>query len=319
MGKAVASVPVAFHAGADLAPVIAQWQGWLADERRVSPHTLENYSRDVAGFLAFLTGHLGCAPGLADLESLKPSDFRAFLAQKLGGGLARSSAARHLSSVRGFFRYMDRHAILHNPAIDAVRGPRLPASVPKALSAVEAVEAITTAAELHDDPWQAERDKALFLLLYGCGLRISEALDLNMGDLPEEDVLRIVGKGNRERLVPLLPIVKEGLVRYIALRPGPATAAAPLFIGKQGKRLNPGVVQRQLRRIRDLLGLPETVTPHALRHSFATHLLAEGGDLRTIQELLGHTTLSTTQRYTKVDEARLRRVFEDHHPRARGK
>jgi integrase/recombinase XerC len=313
--------PPTLHVAADraLGRVIAAWYAWLAAERRASAHTLDAYARDLAAFLTFLSDHLGGEPGVAALAALTPADFRAFLAQRNARGLSRSSTARSLSTLRNFFRFLDRRGVAHNPAIAAVKTPRLPRSVPKALREDDALEAIRTIGETHDEPWLAARDTALLLLLYGCGLRLGEALALNCGDVPKGDTLRVVGKGRKERIVPVLPVVKAALADYRRQCPYPPEAAAPLFVGARGKPLNPGVVQRQLRRVRARLGLEDTATPHALRHSFATHLLAKGGDLRTIQELLGHASLSTTQRYTAVDAAHLTKVYRRAHPRAKAK
>jgi integrase/recombinase XerC len=297
---------------------IADWRRWLDVERNCSPHTLDGYGRDLAAFFNYVSQHLGYAPGLSDLASLGMADFRGYLAKRHNEGVARSSTARAMSTLRNFFRFLDRHDLVHNAAIKAVRTPKLPKSVPKPLSEADAMEALATAGELHDTPWLGDRDMALMTLLYGCGLRISEALGLNVGDVPENDALVITGKGNKQRVVPLLPIVKGTIEQYLATCPHNLKPKDPLFVGARGKRLNPGVVQRQMRKVRALLGLPETATPHALRHSFATHLLAGGGDLRTIQELLGHESLSTTQRYTEVDATRLIEVYRDSHPRARG-
>ena len=222
-----------------------------------------------------------------------------------------------MSSLRGFFRFLDRRGLVHNPALATVRSPRPPKSVPKALAADEALEALSCAGELHDQPWLAARDVAIFTLLYGCGLRLGEALALNHRDAPRDDAMVITGKGRKQRLVPVLPAVREAIADYVRLCPYRPRPDAPLFVGARGGRLNPGVVQRQMRRLRATIDLPDTATPHALRHSFATHLLAGGGDLRTIQELLGHSSLSTTQRYTDVDATRLERVYKDAHPRAR--
>lgn len=308
---------IAFSAAADLAAVIARWRDWLAAERRASPHTLDGYGRDLAAFLAFLTQYQGEQPGIATLAALKPADFRSFLAARAGADIGRSSLARGMSTLRGFFKFLDREGLVHNPALTAVRSPKVPKSVPKALSVDDALNTLGEAAMLQEEPWLAARDVALFTLLYGCGLRIGEALALNRGDVPTADVTTITGKGNKQRVVPVLPVVREAIADYVAQCPFGGKPADPLFVGARGKRLNPGVVQRQMRRLRLVLGLPEEATPHALRHSFATHLLAGGGDLRTIQELLGHASLSTTQRYTEVDEARLRAVYQDAHPRAR--
>ena len=297
---------------------IEAWRAWLAIERNCSEHTLDGYGRDLSAFIKFLVGHLGYAPGLQDLENLKPADFRSYLAKRNMDGLSKSSTARAVSPLRNFFRYLDKEDILQNAAIRSLRTPKLPQSIPKPLSAEEAKAALRTFGEMHDTPWIADRDIALMTLLYGCGLRISEALNLNVGDIPENGALVITGKGSKQRVVPLLPVVTKAVDHYLANCPFGLRKGEPLFVGARGKRLNAGVVQRQMRKVRLLMGLPDTATPHALRHSFATHLLAGGGDLRTIQELLGHASLSTTQRYTKVDSARLTEVYRDAHPRARG-
>jgi integrase/recombinase XerC len=311
------ALPIHFAAAPDLARAVESWRQWLAGEKRASAHTLDGYGRDLAAFLSFLVNHLGGEPGLAALAELAPADFRAFLAFRSGGGLARSSMARTMSTLRGFFKFLDRGGLVHNPAILAVKSPRPPRSLPKPLAADEAIEALATAGELHDEPWLAARDVALFTLLYGCGLRLGEALGLARREAPRGDTMVITGKGRKQRVVPVLPVVRDALAEYLRQCPYPPDAAAPLFIGARGGRLNPGVVQRQMRRLRMLLGLPDSATPHALRHSFATHLLAGGGDLRTIQELLGHSSLSTTQRYTEVDAARLTAIYSDAHPRAK--
>ncbi|MBR9972375.1 tyrosine recombinase XerC [Magnetospirillum sulfuroxidans] len=310
--------PIFFAARPDLTAAIGQWRDWLRGEKRASPHTLDGYARDLSAFTAFLRLHLGAEADLSALAGLKPTDFRAFLAARQADGLGRSSMARLMSTLRGFFKYLDRHDLLHNPAILAVKSPRPPKSLPKPLTAEDAIEALSTAGELHDEPWLSARDIALFTLLYGCGLRLGEALSMQKRDIPAHDAMTITGKGRKQRVVPVLPIVRQAIGEYVSLCPHPLPADGPLFVGARGGPLNPGVVQRQMRRLRMLMGLPDTATPHALRHSFATHLLAGGGDLRTIQELLGHASLSTTQRYTQVDAERLSRVYRDAHPRAKG-
>jgi integrase/recombinase XerC len=310
--------PIFFAARPDLAEAIGQWRDWLRGEKRASPHILDGYARDLSAFTAFLLHHLGAEADLPALAELKPTDFRAFLAARQADGLGRSSMARLMSTLRGFFKYLDRHDLLHNPAILAVKSPRPPKSLPKPLTAEDAIEALSTAGELHDEPWLSARDIALFTLLYGCGLRLGEALSMQKRDIPAHDAMTITGKGRKQRVVPVLPIVRQAIGDYVSLCPHPLPADGPLFVGARGGPLNPGVVQRQMRRLRMLMGLPDTATPHALRHSFATHLLAGGGDLRTIQELLGHASLSTTQRYTQVDAERLNRVYRDAHPRAKG-
>ena len=310
-----------FTVAQDVTDAIADWNRWLESERRASVHTADAYRRDLAAFFTFLSDHLGGEPALKDLQDLTPADFRSYLARRSAEGLARTSIARSMSTLRNFFRFLDRAGTVHNPAIDSVRTPKTPISIPKALTPDDALAAVKAAGEMQDEPWLAKRDMAIMLLLYGCGLRISEALQLNGGDMGadknKDGTLRVVGKGNRERIDPVLPIVSDAIRSYRDSCPHAITVDNPLFVGSRGARLNAGVVQRQVRKIRALLGLSDSATPHAFRHSFATHLLAKGGDLRTIQELLGHASLSTTQRYTAVDEEKLRTVYEDAHPRAR--
>jgi len=298
-----------------LASAVDGWRAWLSDERRVSANTIEAYGHDLDAFLAFLCRHLGSAPGLGDLEALTSADFRGYLADRASSGLARGSIARAMATLRSLFRFLDRKGLAHNAAIRTIRTPKVPKSVPRPLSAPQALEAVAAVADLDDEPWIALRDVALLTLLYGCGLRIGEALALNRGDAPIRDTMVVTGKGRKQRLVPVLPVVIEAVAAYLAACPYDPGRDGPLFVGARGKRLDPGVVQRQVRRLRARLGLPETATPHALRHSFATHLLGGGGDLRTIQELLGHASLSTTQRYTAVDATRLAQVHHAAHPR----
>ncbi len=317
--KTLALSKVTFAAGKDLAEAIAAWHGWLLAERRVSSHTSEAYSRDLASFLAFVLDHLGETADLASLGVLKPADFRSYLALRASEGIARSSIARGMSTLRNFFRFLDRTGRVHNPAVKSVKTPRLPQSVPKALDEIDALAAIRSAGALQEEPWLAARDQALMLLLYGCGLRLGEALSLTWSTPTEADTLRIVGKGRKERIVPVLPIVKTAIASYRELCPFKNSGDAPLFLGARGKPLSPRIIQRQMETLRAQLGLHEHATPHALRHSFATHLLAKGGDLRTIQELLGHASLSTTQRYTAVDEGHLVRTYRDTHPRAKAR
>lgn len=291
----------------------------MRHERRASDHTLAAYSQDLSGFLTFLAEHLGELPTLAALGSLSPADFRAWLAARFRAGLARTSTARALSVVRNLFRWLHKRGLAENPAISAIRTPKVPQSVPKALSAEQAADTLDSVAELDDRPWVAKRDSAVLLLLYGCGLRIGEALSLRrrQAPRPSQEALLIIGKGGKERVVPLLPVVTAAIDDYLAHCPHPLAADGPLFAAIRGGPLRPRQIQARLQSLRPLLGLPETATPHALRHSFATHLLAAGGDLRAIQELLGHSSLSTTQRYTAVDPSALLSVYERAHPRAR--
>jgi integrase/recombinase XerC len=310
--------PGRFAADADLAAAIARWLDWLESERRVSPHTLAAYGRDLAFFLDFLTAHRGAEPDLAMLAALAPADFRAFLAHRAAHAIGRAANARGLSVLRNFFRFLDRRGLVQNAALIAVKSPKLPKPVPKALTAEEAQTALDGVAGMEREVWIAKRDLAILTLLYGAGLRIGEALGLRRGDAPiAAGTMNITGKGNKTRLVPILPVVAQSIQDYLDACPHALTRDDPLFVGARGGPLHPRLVQGQMARLRVALGLPEHATPHALRHSFATHLLAGGGDLRAIQELLGHASLSTTQRYTKVDSARLLAVYDAAHPRAK--
>lgn len=296
---------------------LAGWLDWLSVEKRYSPHTLNNYTRDCAKFLSFLCEHKGRAPDLGMLDGLKALDFRSWLARLNDAGKSRTTMARQFSSLRTLYKYLEREGLVNNAAVHAVRTPKLPKSVPKALTPEDALEMVETVSQLSDEPWIGKRDEALLKLLYGCGLRISEALNLNVTDVPDGETMTITGKGNKQRVVPILPAVKSAIENYVAASPYPMTKDSPLFLGVRGGRLNPGTAEAMVRKMRDIMGLPDSVTPHALRHSFATHLLSGGGDLRTIQELMGHETLSTTQRYTDVDAQRLHAVYSTAHPRAK--
>ena len=225
--------------------------------------------------------------------------------------------ARELSTLRNFFKYLERNAVLANPAIAVVRSPSLPRIMPHPITRDQALDLIAKAGSLQNEKWLALRDTAFVVLLYGCGLRIGEALALDVKDRPKADMMIVFGKGRKERPVPVLPFVRSAVDAYLAARPDGAPKESPLFVGARGERVNPGVMQRQMRRLRLVVGLPETATPHALRHSFATHLLNAGGDLRTIQELLGHESLSTTQRYTGIDATSMMDVYSRAHPHAK--
>ena len=336
---------VAFICDAELQQAIKRWQIWLASERRLSLHSQMAYSRDLAEFLSFLTNYHGEPPGLSVLSGLAAVDFRAWLARRAapdagyhGRGLQRSSTGRALSSLRGFFRWLARQDLIENTVLAAIKAPKRPHTVPKALTVPEADQLMTV---MMDDQkqvgnnkfWVVLRDQALLMLLYGSGLRIGEALSLQACDVPRPQsvasksvmsksvMLRVNGKGGRQRLVPVLSIVSEALEAYRQACPWFQTRAAiapetPFFKGVRGGRLNPRLLQRRIEKLRMALDLPTTTTPHALRHSFATHLLVAGGDLRTIQELLGHASLSTTQHYTNIDTAQMLAVYEKSHPHA---
>ena len=303
------------------AEATAVWLGWFAGERRASAHSIEAYGRDVAQFLAFLTQHLGAEPDLAALGALRPADLRAFLSARAMEGDVGATRARKLAAIRSFLRYLQRHQGMAPVALAGLRAPRAKPPLPRALTEKDARAAAEDVADVyavgrHENPrLQAARDRALFTLLYGAGLRLGEALALNLADAPRpgsDAALRVLGKGNKERLVPILPVIRDAMAAYLAERGGGA-ADEPLFIGA---RLDPAVAQKRLRDFRRLAGLPEHASPHALRHSFATHLLGGGADLRAIQELLGHASLSTTQRYTAVDAAALLETWRKAHPRA---
>lgn len=317
---ASAGVPALLHATADLADVVLAWRRWLATERRLAARTDEAYHQDLASFVRFIAGHQGGEVALADLAKLRLTDLRAWLAWRHREGYARTSTARAVAAVRSFFRFIDRRHGIHNPALAVMRTPRLPHRVPRPLAAEDAKDLVASAAYHARQPWLGLRDTALLLLLYGAGLRIGEALALDRRDIgvnPRElKGLRVRGKGGKERVVPILPMIGEALAAYLAACPNPPLPDEPLFLGARGKRLQQGVVQKQVRQLRAGLGLPETATPHALRHSFATHLLGAGADLRAIQELLGHASLSTTQGYTEVDARRLMELYARAHPRA---
>lgn len=301
----------------DAAAAVEDFLIWLRDERRSSAHTVSAYTSDLRTFFVFLADHLGGPASLSALADLRAADFRAYLARRRQDGLSNASIARTLSVVRTFFRHLESAGVLHNPALAAVRSPKLAHAVPKPLSVTAAEAARQEVGLLNEEPWVAARDAAVITVLYGCGLRISEALSLNRGEAPLASSLVVTGKGNKQRLVPVLPLVRDAVDEYLVLCPYDLGAADPLFVGVRGKRLNPGIVQKAMRGVRAALGLDDTATPHALRHSFATHLLSAGGDLRTIQELLGHASLSTTQRYTEVDTERLLSVYRKAHPRAK--
>ncbi|WP_421693350.1 tyrosine recombinase XerC [Aestuariivirga sp.] len=304
-----------------LAPDAAQaaqaWLKALKTERRMAEKTLEAYARDLGQFAGFLSGHLGGAPGNRELADLTVSDVRAFLARRRVQGAESRTLARQLSSLRSFFRYAERRGLFRNAALSAIRSPKLPHGVPKPLSPEKAT-ALSKADTLAGDetpPWVLARDAAVLTLLYGCGLRISEALSLSRAQA-EQPVLSITGKGNKTRIVPLLPAARDAITRYLALCPFALSPREVMFRGQKGGPLNARNIQLLVARLRGALGLAETATPHALRHSFASHLLANGADLRVIQELLGHASLSTTQVYTEVNRAHLLTQYRKAHPRA---
>jgi integrase/recombinase XerC len=305
-------------AAPDVTNEITRWLGYLGAERRLSEKTLEAYRRDVCQFLGFLAGHLGGAPTLKQLAKLTPADVRAFMAARRAGGAGSRSLMRGLAGARSFARFLERNGKGKVAALAAVRTPKLPRTLPKPLAASAAKRMTDTELRAGEarEPWIIARDAAVLGLLYGAGLRISEALGLKRKDVTAADVITVTGKGNKTRMVPLLPQVAKLIADYAALCPFDLPPNALLFVGSRGGPLSPRIVQLTMARLRGALGLPDSATPHALRHSFATHLLARGGDLRAIQELLGHASLSTTQIYTAVDAERLLDVYASAHPRA---
>ena len=307
-----------FDAAPDVAAEIAGWLRFLGAERRMSPKTLEAYERDVGQLLDFLSHHLGGAPSLKQLAKLTPADVRAFMAARRGEGLSSRSLMRVLAGARSFARFLERNGKGKVGALAAVRAPKVGKTLPKPLAIVAAKRISDTELRAGEtrEPWIIARDAAVLALLYGSGLRISEALSLKRKDFTASDAITVTGKGNKTRMVPVLPQVVKSIDGYIALCPLDLPADGPLFVGARGGPLSPRIVQLAMARLRGALGLPDTATPHALRHSFATHLLARGGDLRAIQELLGHASLSTTQIYTAVDSERLLEVYSSAHPRA---
>ncbi len=305
-----------------LAPKVAaeieNWLAYLGTERRLSPRTIEAYRRDVLQFLQFLAAHLGSAPSLKALAALQPADVRAFLAARRARNIGSRSLMRALAGARAFARFLERNGRGKVGALAAVRSPKIAKTLPRplAVAAAKCVADPDIAAGDGREPWLHARDAAVLGLLYGCGLRISEALQLRRGDVGAHDTLTVTGKGRKQRMVPVITPVQKLIADYIALCPYDLPDNGPLFVGAKGGPLSPRLIQLAMARLRGALGLPETATPHALRHSFATHLLGRGGDIRSIQELLGHASLATTQIYTEVDAERLIAAYRQAHPRA---
>lgn len=300
------------NTASDLFEAVSSWQTWLKIEKNVSKHTFRAYNADLGQFLNFLRDHNDDEVGLNTLSSTTLTDFRSWLSRKSMDGLKASSRARSLSGVKNFLSWLDKNGHMHNASIGLVRTPKIGHKLPRPM---EEVQAFRLLFDNPTDDWVALRDRALFTLLYACGLRINEALALNISDLPRDGFLRVMGKGRKERQVPTLPIVLKTLNAYRVACPYSETPDRPLFMGERGKRLNQGIAQKSLRDVRGELHLPDTATPHALRHSFATHLLQNGANLREIQELLGHSSLSTTQRYTEINAEELIKIYKSAHPK----
>ncbi|HYJ58204.1 MAG TPA: tyrosine recombinase XerC [Methyloceanibacter sp.] len=309
-----------YQASALVREAAGDWLTYLTVERQLAAKTAEAYQRDISQFLAFLAGHFNGLPDMKQLLALQARDVRGFLAARRAEGVGSRSLARTLSALRMFYKFLERRGYGKNDAIRAVALPKLPHSVPKPLTAPKATALVDGADIAGEDmpEWVLARDTAVLALLYGSGLRISEALSLKRRESPVKgrDMLRVTGKGSKTRVVPVLPLVREAVEHYLELCPLQLGSEDPLFVGVRGKQLSPRIIQLRIARARVALGLPETATPHALRHSFATHLLGAGADLRAIQELLGHASLSTTQGYTEVDRAHLLKAYTSAHPRA---
>lgn len=297
---------------------VSLMQRWLeaAQVTGKSPKTIEAYQRDVSGFLGFLTRYKGGDVGLRTLAGLTVTDMRAWMAHERGRGLSSRSLARALSAVKGFYNWLNEAEGVDSPAVAFIRGPKSKRRLPRPVEVRDAREMLSMVDIQHKEVWVGARDTAVLLLLYGCGMRISEALGLARAQAPLPEVIRIIGKGGKERLLPVLPVAREAVETYLKACPHDLEGG-PLFVGIRGKRLGARAVQKLMEALRRQLGLPGTATPHALRHSFATHLLEAGGDLRTIQELLGHASLSTTQVYTNLEQTRLMEIYEQSHPAAK--
>ena len=293
------------------------WLGNLKEVRNLSDNTLISYKHDVKSFIEFISTHTGSEVSIKYLNDMKISDFRSFLSYLRNNDISSTSIARIISSLKSFFNYLLNTNLIKSTVVQSLRTPKQKKSLPRPISSELAIETIKHAQDMEKEKWIGLRNKSILMLLYGCGLRISEALNLNFEDINENDYLIIKGKGNKERMVPLMDYVKNDIENYIHECPKNFMKDDPLFVGKRLDRLSPRIIQYVLEKIRHNLSLPETATPHALRHSFATHLLNSGGDLRTIQELLGHSSLSTTQKYTKVETEKLYDAYSKAHPLAK--
>jgi integrase/recombinase XerC len=306
---------------AETSAELLSWSAFLGEQKRMSQKTVEAYRRDAVQFLTFMTGHLGEPVSLAALAGLAPQDVRAFMAARRAQGIGARSLMRGLAGIRSFAKFLETRGKGKVAALNAVRAPKIARTLPKPLPVAQARNLADAGLRAGENraPWVLARDAAVLALLYGSGLRIAEALGLARGDMPAPgagDSLTVTGKGNKARMVPLLPQVTRLVADYLAQCPYHLPPDGPLFVGAKGGPLSPRIIQLAMERLRGALGLPETATPHALRHSFATHLLSRGGDLRAIQELLGHASLSTTQIYTAVDSERLLEAYRAAHPRA---
>ncbi len=282
---------------------------YLTNEKRCSDHTIVSYHTDIFYFFSFLKNNSNYLVDKKKLESLPIQDFRSWLVFRKEQNFSNSSTARAISCLKSFFKFLSRHKIITNQAIENLKTPKLGKPVPKAVDKIDIDAIINLIGEFSKEIWLQKRDLALLTLIYGSGLRISEALSLTKSHLNNNGVVIITGKGNKQRMVPILPIIQNRIDEYLAILPHKINNNEPIFLGLRGKKYHPAMFEKLIQHIREFLNLPNTITPHSFRHSFATHLLESGGDLRTIQELLGHSSLSTTQRYTKIDKRRLLEVY----------
>ena len=293
------------------------WLNYLSNIKKLSQNSVVSYKNDLSKFFIFFQDYIEQNIGLKEIESIKISEFRSFLTYRRNSEISSNSIARNISALKSFFRFLIKNNKIKESSVFNLKSPKLKKSLPRPINVDLAIQVIKQAEEIEDEKWIGLRNKAILILLYGCGLRISEALSLNYDDVQNEDHILIKGKGEKERIVPMMPYIKKGIENYLEACPKEIISGEALFIGKRFSRLSPRIIQYALEKIRTALSLPETATPHALRHSFATHLLDSGGDLRTIQELLGHSSLSTTQKYTKVETSKLLDIYKKSHPLAK--
>ena len=302
---------------ADLEYEYNNWINHLTNIKKLSQNSVISYKNDLSKFLIFFQDYIEKNIGLKEIENIEISEFRSFLTHRRNSEISSNSIARNISALKSFFRFLIKNNKIKESSVFNLKSPKLKKSLPRPINVDLAIQVIKQAEEIEDEKWIGLRNKAILLLLYGCGLRISEALSLNYDDIQNEDHILIKGKGEKERIVPMMPYIKKGIENYLEACPKEIISGEALFIGKRFSRLSPRIIQYALEKIRTALSLPETATPHALRHSFATHLLDSGGDLRTIQELLGHSSLSTTQKYTKVETSKLLDTYKKSHPLAK--
>ena len=301
---------IKFKASPEVITTINDWLVWLKKIRNFSDHTIDGSARDLSSFFNFWHNYLGYLPQQKDLQEIDVRTFRAFLSKQNARHMSKTSLSRELSSLKNFFKWLNKNNIIKNSSISAISAPKKDKILPKAIDVDETLKTLKIITDENQNKWQGLRDVAILTIIYGCGLRISEALALNVGDINHNDFLKIRGKGNKERIVPVLPVVKDKIDAYLTACPYNLKKGEALFLGTRGERVSPRIIQRTLEKIRTKHNLPDILTPHALRHSFATHLLAEGINLRSIQELLGHASLSTTQRYTKVEIEHLKKEYQ---------